>query len=100
MPRNAPTLTWMRSAPIRKPRSTRRPQALMDDEPPRQGMLGTDIPIMRKWINPAKLPDEMAISAVTLAELSAARTRSAAMTSMTSTTNATGAPVVPSRPCP
>jgi predicted nucleic acid-binding protein len=43
----------------------------MNDEPPRQGMLDTNIVILRRWINPAELPDEMAISAVTLAELSA-----------------------------
>jgi predicted nucleic acid-binding protein len=43
----------------------------MSDEPPRQGLLDTNILILRKWINPADLPDEMAISAVTLAELSA-----------------------------
>jgi predicted nucleic acid-binding protein len=43
----------------------------MNGEPPRQGMLDTNIVILRKWINPAELPDEMAISAVTLAELSA-----------------------------
>lgn len=34
-------------------------------------MLDTNIMILRKWINPAELPDEMAISAITLAELSA-----------------------------
>lgn len=34
-------------------------------------MLDTNIVILRKWIDPAELPDEMAISAVTLAELSA-----------------------------
>lgn len=43
----------------------------MNDEPPRQGMLDTNILILRKWINPAELPDEMAITAITLAELSA-----------------------------
>jgi predicted nucleic acid-binding protein len=43
----------------------------MSDELPRQGMLDTNILILRRWINPAELPDEMAISAVTLAELSA-----------------------------
>src|SRR5215471_4534849 len=43
----------------------------MSDEPPRQGLLDTNILILRKWIDPAELPDEMAISAVTLAELSA-----------------------------
>jgi predicted nucleic acid-binding protein len=40
-------------------------------EPPRQGLLDTNILILRRWIDPAELPDEMAISAVTLAELSA-----------------------------
>jgi predicted nucleic acid-binding protein len=43
----------------------------MSDEPPRQGLLDTNILILRKWINPAELPEEMAISAMTLAELSA-----------------------------
>jgi predicted nucleic acid-binding protein len=43
----------------------------MSAEPPRQGMLDTNILILRGWIDPAELPDEMAISAVTLAELSA-----------------------------
>ncbi len=36
-----------------------------------QGMLDTSILILRRWIDPAELPDEMAISAITLAELSA-----------------------------
>lgn len=36
-----------------------------------QGLLDTNILILRRWINPAELPDEMAISAITLAELSA-----------------------------
>jgi len=40
-------------------------------EPARQGLLDTDILILRRWVNVAELPDEMAISAVTLAELSA-----------------------------
>lgn len=34
-------------------------------------MLDTNILIMRRWVDPAELPDEMAISAITLAELSA-----------------------------
>jgi predicted nucleic acid-binding protein len=37
----------------------------------RQGLLDTNILVLRRWIDPAELPDEMAISAVTLAELSA-----------------------------
>jgi predicted nucleic acid-binding protein len=44
------------------------PQA---SEPPRQGLLDTNILVLRRWIAPAELPDEMAISAITLAELSA-----------------------------
>ena len=43
----------------------------MTGELPRQGLLDTNILILRKWIDPSELPDEMAISAVTLAELSA-----------------------------
>jgi predicted nucleic acid-binding protein len=37
----------------------------------KQGLLDTNILILRRWIDPAELPDEMAISAITLAELSA-----------------------------
>lgn len=36
-----------------------------------QGLLDTNIVILRRWIDPTELPDEMAISAITLAELSA-----------------------------
>ena len=43
----------------------------MSGERPRQGLLDTNILILRAWIDPAELPDEMAISAITLAELSA-----------------------------
>jgi predicted nucleic acid-binding protein len=34
-------------------------------------MLDTNVVIMRNWVAPAELPDEMAISAITLAELTA-----------------------------
>jgi hypothetical protein len=34
-------------------------------------MLDTNIVILPRWIDPADLPDEMAIRAITLAELSA-----------------------------
>jgi predicted nucleic acid-binding protein len=37
----------------------------------RQGLLDTNVLILRRWIAPESLPDELAISAVTLAELSA-----------------------------
>lgn len=43
----------------------------MPAEPRRQGLLDTNIVILRAWIDPAELPDEMAITAITLAELSA-----------------------------
>lgn len=43
----------------------------MPAEPHRQGLLDTNIVILRAWIDPAELPDEMAITAITLAELSA-----------------------------
>jgi predicted nucleic acid-binding protein len=43
----------------------------MSDERPRRGLLDTNILILRQRIDPAELPDEMAISAITLAELSA-----------------------------
>lgn len=36
-----------------------------------QGLLDTDIMILRKWVDPDELPAEVAISAITLAELSA-----------------------------
>jgi predicted nucleic acid-binding protein len=36
-----------------------------------QGLLDTNILILRRWVDPNELPNEMAISAVTLAELSA-----------------------------
>jgi predicted nucleic acid-binding protein len=36
-----------------------------------QGLLDTDVVILRRWVHSAELPDEMAISAITLAELSA-----------------------------
>ena len=43
----------------------------MTAEPARRGLLDTNIMILRSRIVPEELPDEMAISAVTLAELSA-----------------------------
>ncbi|MEB3070236.1 type II toxin-antitoxin system VapC family toxin [[Mycobacterium] vasticus] len=36
-----------------------------------QGLLDTNIMILRRWIDPQQLPEAMAISAITLAELSA-----------------------------
>ena len=43
----------------------------MTGEPVRRGLLDTSIMILRSRIAPGELPDEMAISAITLAELSA-----------------------------
>jgi predicted nucleic acid-binding protein len=43
----------------------------MTGESHARGLLDTNIVILRKWINPDELPAEMAISAITLAELSA-----------------------------
>lgn len=38
---------------------------------PSRGLIDTNIVILREWISPEALPDEVAISAITLAELSA-----------------------------
>jgi len=46
-------------------------EVLMTSEPVRRGLLDTNIMILRSRIPADELPDEMAISAVTLAELSA-----------------------------
>ena len=43
----------------------------MSGEALRQGILDTNILVLRRWVDPGELPDEMAISAITLAELSA-----------------------------
>lgn len=43
----------------------------MTGESIQSGLLDTNVVILRTWIAPEELPDEMAISAVTLAELSA-----------------------------
>jgi predicted nucleic acid-binding protein len=43
----------------------------MPGDRPRSGLLDTNILILRRWVDQAELPAEMAISAITLAELSA-----------------------------
>jgi predicted nucleic acid-binding protein len=43
----------------------------MTGERHEQGLLDTNVVILRRWVDPAELPAEMAISAITLAELSA-----------------------------
>jgi predicted nucleic acid-binding protein len=47
------------------------PQIRMSGDHYVQGLLDTNIVILRAWIDPAELPAEVAISAMTLAELSA-----------------------------
>jgi len=41
----------------------------MDGSAHDQGLLDTNILILRRWVDVAELPNEMAISAVTLADL-------------------------------
>ncbi|PBO15530.1 VapC toxin family PIN domain ribonuclease, partial [Streptomyces albidoflavus] len=36
-----------------------------------RGLLDTNVVILRRWVSPEELPVEMAITAITLAELSA-----------------------------
>jgi predicted nucleic acid-binding protein len=60
----------MRSGPTRT-RPPTKTEVHMTGEPARRGLLDTNIMILRSRIAPDELPDEMAISAVTLAELSA-----------------------------
>lgn len=43
----------------------------MTDEQPEYGLLDTNILILRRYIDPTELPANMAVSAITLAELSA-----------------------------
>jgi predicted nucleic acid-binding protein len=43
----------------------------MTNDSPQRGLADTNILILRSWIDPEELPDELAISAITLAELSA-----------------------------
>jgi len=43
----------------------------MTDDGRTRGLLDTNVMILRKWISADEMPDEMAISAITLAELSA-----------------------------
>lgn len=45
------------------------PQMAIDEH--RQGLLDTNIVILRRWVDPDELPAAVAISAITLAELSA-----------------------------
>jgi predicted nucleic acid-binding protein len=47
------------------------PSAPTTGEAHPRGLLDTNIMILRRWVDPGQLPDEMAITAITLAELSA-----------------------------
>src|SRR2546430_11711042 len=60
-----------RSAPTRTRHSSLARPTRMTGERPERGLLDTNILILRRWVVPAELPAEMAISAITLAELSA-----------------------------
>jgi predicted nucleic acid-binding protein len=60
----------MGSARIKKQRPSG-PEAHMTSDRVQRGIADTNVLILRGWIRPGELPDELAISAVTLAELSA-----------------------------
>ena len=47
------------------------PRALMTTDRLQRGLADTNILILRNWIQPEELPDQLAISSITLAELSA-----------------------------
>ena len=66
-----PASTPRRSEGIKRPRPSPEPLIHMPDERPHRGRVDTNILILRRWIDSAELPAEMAISAITLAELSA-----------------------------
>jgi hypothetical protein len=66
----------------------------MTAEPTQRGLLDTDIMILRSLIAPGELPDEMAISAVTLAELSVSdRTKYTPIPNRTPTSRPPSGPV-------
>lgn len=44
---------------------------MTDERSAARGIIDTNIMILRRWIDPVQLPDEVAITAITLAELSA-----------------------------
>ncbi len=56
---------------LTRTRRPSRPEALMTADTPERGLADTNILILRSRIDPYQLPDEVAISAITLAELSA-----------------------------
>jgi predicted nucleic acid-binding protein len=56
---------------MRADRPVQQPSATGARQRPSRGMLDTNVLILRRWVNPDELPDEVAISAITLAELSA-----------------------------
>ncbi|GAA3617997.1 hypothetical protein GCM10022223_38390 [Kineosporia mesophila] len=61
----------MPSAPTKTLQQTMAPVAHMRTDSRPQGLIDTSILILRAWLAPTELPVEMAISSVTLAELSA-----------------------------
>lgn len=52
-----------------------------------QGLLDTNIGILRKWLDPAELPAEVAIAAITLADCPRHPTRCAGTRNRATTTN-------------
>lgn len=60
-----------RSARTRPLRSIMKSSIRMAGSAHDQGLVDTNVLILRRWVDPTELPNEMAISAVTLAELSA-----------------------------
>src|SRR5215469_3520454 len=63
---------WIQKHSVRiRKRRPNTPEALMTNENPERGLADTNILILRSWIRPDELPDQLAISAITLGELSA-----------------------------
>jgi hypothetical protein len=89
-----PLSSRTRFAPIRTRHSpTISPAARLTAEQPQQGMLDTTIVIVLRWIDPAQLPDQIAISAITLARtVHRPAPRCGATTSRTPTTSLPSTP--------
>src|SRR2546421_124012 len=66
-----PPWTSRRFVPTRTPRWTTACRTRMSGRRPEQGLLDTNVVVLLGWVTPAELPVVMAISAITLAELSA-----------------------------
>jgi hypothetical protein len=83
-----PLSSRTRFVPIRTRHSTISPAARLTAAQPQQRMLDTNIVIVFRWIDPAPLPDQIAISAITLARtVHRPAPRCGATTSRTPTTS-------------